>query len=105
VFIGLSHAGAAAFAAMKAYEHKKANEGEPVSHPMAKEALAALVGFEIGETYGISVLHRSVTPHCTDCPSGHLGTEQLAWLNSFSLCRRALLQLLAVHTALHVLLH
>jgi len=55
----LSHeliGGAAAFAAMKAYEHKKANEGEPVSHPMAKEALAALVGFEIdrlAETKGM----------------------------------------------------
>jgi len=36
---------------MTAYEHKQANDGNPVSHPMAKQALAALVGFEIGETH------------------------------------------------------
>ena len=40
--------GAAAFAAMTAYEHKRANEGEPVSHAHAKQALAALAGFEVG---------------------------------------------------------
>ena len=43
-------AGAAAFAAMTAYEHKRANEGDPVSHAHAKQALAALAGFEVGAT-------------------------------------------------------
>ena len=28
----------------------RANEGDPMSHPLAKEALAAIVGFEIGKT-------------------------------------------------------
>lgn len=42
-------AGAAAFAAMKAYEDKLAREGRPPSHKFGKEALAALAGFEVGE--------------------------------------------------------
>lgn len=35
---------------MTAYEHKRANEGDPVSHAHAKQALAALAGFEVGES-------------------------------------------------------
>jgi hypothetical protein len=34
---------------MRAYEDKKAREGGWTSHSVAKEALAALVGFEIGK--------------------------------------------------------
>lgn len=38
---------AAAFAGMKAFEAKQRKEGKPVSHAMAKELLAAAVGFEV----------------------------------------------------------
>lgn len=38
---------AAAFAGMKAFEAKQRKDGKPVSHAMAKELLAAAVGFEV----------------------------------------------------------
>lgn len=45
----LDLAGGAAFAAFKLYEHQQNQSGNPVSHPNAKAAIAALAGFEVGE--------------------------------------------------------
>lgn len=54
-------AGAAAFAAMTAYEHKRAAEGEPVSHAHAKQALAAIAGFEVGRKTSLGQAIQMVT--------------------------------------------
>ena len=40
--------GAAAFAAMRAYEQRQASEGRPPQHQLAKEILAGIVGGEVG---------------------------------------------------------
>ncbi|KAK9915338.1 hypothetical protein WJX75_007832 [Coccomyxa subellipsoidea] len=49
--------GAAAFAAMRAYEKHQESEGKPPSHQLAKELLAGLVGGEmdkLAETKGLN---------------------------------------------------
>ncbi|CAN8095979.1 unnamed protein product [Discula destructiva] len=60
----LSHelvGGAAAFGAMKAWEKRQRDEGEPVSHARAKEMIAIAVGFEVdrlAETKGRDAFDR-----------------------------------------------
>lgn len=52
--------GAAAFAAMAAYEKKERDEGKPVSHGKAKEILAGIAGFEVGEIPPLPLPYRCV---------------------------------------------
>ncbi|KAI9287234.1 ricin B lectin domain-containing protein [Umbelopsis sp. AD052] len=52
----LSHeviAGAAAFEAVRAYAHHQQNEGKPIAHPHAKEAIAAIASAEVCCQYDI----------------------------------------------------
>ncbi|KAJ5146369.1 Protein of unknown function DUF3759 [Penicillium bovifimosum] len=54
-------AGAASFAAMKAYEDHERNEGKPANHSFAKELIAGFVGGEIdklAETKGMDWMDR-----------------------------------------------
>jgi hypothetical protein len=44
-------AGAASFAAFKAFEDRQRAEGMPVDHPFAKEALAGFAGAEVDRLF------------------------------------------------------
>ncbi|EIE22256.1 hypothetical protein COCSUDRAFT_55952 [Coccomyxa subellipsoidea C-169] len=65
----LSHevlGGAAAFAAMRAYEQRQASEGRPPQHQFAKEILAGIVGGEVDklvETKGMDEMDAMRTKH------------------------------------------
>ncbi|KAK7678146.1 hypothetical protein QCA50_018819 [Cerrena zonata] len=65
----LSHeviAGAASFAAARSYEKKQREEGKPVSHAFAKEALAGIAGAEVDklvETKGLDYIDREKAKH------------------------------------------
>jgi len=57
-------AGAAAFEAMRMYEHHREREGIPVHHELAKELLAGFIGAELdkhfdGGRYGHLNLHEA----------------------------------------------
>ncbi|KAK0549544.1 hypothetical protein OC845_003082 [Tilletia horrida] len=58
--------GAAAFAAMKAYEDHQRKEGKPVNHAFAKELIAGFAGAEIDklfETKGLDFLDKEKAKH------------------------------------------
>lgn len=65
----LSHeavAGAASFAAFKAFEDKQRKEGKPVSHQFAKELLAGIAGAEVdrlAETKGMDFFDKEKAQH------------------------------------------
>ncbi|CAO1621016.1 unnamed protein product [Sympodiomycopsis kandeliae] len=59
-------AGAASFAAMRAYEQKEEREGKPANHAIAKEILAGIAGAEVDklfETKGLDFLDREKAKH------------------------------------------
>jgi len=59
-------AGAASFAAFKAFEDKQRNEGQPVSHQFAKELLVGFAGAEVdrlAETKGMDFYDKERAKH------------------------------------------
>jgi hypothetical protein len=74
-------AGAAAFEAMRMYEHHREREGIPVRHELAKELLAGFVGAEIEkhfeqDRYGH--LNRRQARRLAEEQAEHLWREQYA---------------------------
>ncbi|CAP96575.1 hypothetical protein E8E15_003064 [Penicillium rubens] len=72
-------AGAASFAAMKAYEDHERKEGKPVSHAFAKELIAGIVGGEVdklAETKGMDWVDREKAHHHAKKNAEHMYEER-----------------------------
>jgi len=71
--------GAAAYAAMKAFEAHKAKNGEPPSHEKAKEIFAALAAAEVAklmQTKGADWFDKEKAEHQAKKKAEHLYDEQ-----------------------------
>ncbi|KAL2132925.1 hypothetical protein VTI74DRAFT_3146 [Chaetomium olivicolor] len=66
---------AAAFEGMRIWEKEQRKEGKPVNHGVAKELLAAAVGFEVDkllETKGLDFIDREKAKHHAKKQAEHL---------------------------------